>query len=163
MQTVWRIVTRRFAVAAFDGEGARRFGGRWNRAGDAMVYTAQSRSLALLEMLVQDEPLRAHYLLIPAQLPANLSITHIKADQLDPNWRHLEGRQSLQAIGHQWLQDAQSCVLQVPSAVMPAEHNFLINPLHPEFSRIKIGPPETLDSDVRLLRNLSAPRSLKPV
>ena len=68
MITVWRIVTRRFVTSAFSGEGARLFGGRWNRKGWPVVYTAQSRSLALLEMMVQDDPLRARHALIPATL-----------------------------------------------------------------------------------------------
>ncbi|HEY6044894.1 MAG TPA: RES family NAD+ phosphorylase, partial [Nitrosospira sp.] len=58
-KTVWRIVTQRFAASAFSCEGPRSFGGRWNRKGESIIYTAQSRSLAFLEMLVQDEPLRA--------------------------------------------------------------------------------------------------------
>ena len=65
---VWRITTRRFANQAFTGEGARLYGGRWNRVGQPLIYTAESRSLALLEMLVQDDPLRAHYVLVPAYL-----------------------------------------------------------------------------------------------
>jgi len=73
MSPVWRITTRRLADQAFSGEGARLFGGRWNRVGQSVIYTAESRSLAMLEMLVQDEPLRAHYVLIPAHLPENIS------------------------------------------------------------------------------------------
>jgi len=71
--TVWRIATQRFAASAFSGEGARLFSGRWNRKGESAVYTAQSRSLAFLEMLVQDARLRANYLLIPADIPDDVS------------------------------------------------------------------------------------------
>jgi RES domain-containing protein len=78
--TVWRIVTHRFAASAFSGEGARLFGGRWNRKGESVVYTAQSRSLAFLEMLVQDEPLRANYVLIPAEIPGD--IARLKIDSM---------------------------------------------------------------------------------
>jgi RES domain-containing protein len=66
MLVVWRLLTARFAHPrenAFTGEGARLCGGRWNRKGVAMVYTAGSRSLATLEMPVQDEPLRARYVM----------------------------------------------------------------------------------------------------
>ena len=66
---LWRLVTPRFARTAFSGEGARLYGGRWNRKGVPMVYTAGSLSLAVLEMLVQDEPLRARYRTIAATLP----------------------------------------------------------------------------------------------
>ena len=61
MLTVWRLVTARFAKSAFSGEGARLYGGRWNRKGVLLVYAAGNQSLAMLEMLVQDEPLRARY------------------------------------------------------------------------------------------------------
>lgn len=154
-RTLWRITTRRFAAAAFSGEGARRYGGRWNRAGQSMVYAAESRSLALLEMLVQDDPLRAHYVLIPAHLPNTVSIEHIEAAVLPEDWRSLGARDQLQAVGAEWLHEARSCVLAVPSVVMPAEQNYLINPLHPDFQHITLGPPEALELDLRLLRNLS--------
>lgn len=152
-QTVWRITTRRFANAAFSGEGARLYGGRWNRVGASVIYTAQSRSLALLEMLVQDDPLRANYVLIPAHLPADLSIDTLAQGDLPTNWRAPAAREVLQALGAQWLQSLRSAVLVVPSAVVPAEHNFLLNPAHPDFQRIVIGPPEPLETDLRLLRS----------
>ncbi len=86
-QTVWRITTRRFADTAFSGEGARLYGGRWNRPGQSLVYTAESRSLALLEMLVQDDPLRASYVLIPAQLAADIAIDSLQPADLPLDWR----------------------------------------------------------------------------
>ena len=58
----------------------------------------------------------------------------------------------MQAIGHDWLKKRESCVLSVPSAVVPAERTFLINPLHPDFAKISVGAPEFLETDVRLLR-----------
>lgn len=152
-QTVWRITTRRFVDDAFSGEGARLFGGRWNRLGQSVIYTAQSRSLALLEMLVQDDPLRAHYVLIPAHLQANMSIHTLLPADLPPDWRTPSVRAALQSIGAQWLRELRSAVLVVPSAVVPAESNFLINPLHPDFQRITLGPPEPLETDKRLLRS----------
>lgn len=120
-----------------------------------MVYAAESRSLALLEMLVQDDPLRAHYVLIPAYLPKTVSMERIEATALPENWRSLSARDQLQAVGTEWLNAARSCVLVVPSVVMPAEQNYLINPLHPDFQEISLGQPETLEMDLRLMRNLS--------
>jgi len=155
MPTVWRITTARFAATAFSGEGARLYGGRWNPRGHAVIYTAESQSLALLEMLVQDEPLRARYVLIPAQLPADMTLRHVEASALPADWRTLGARDALQAIGRAWLEEGRSAVLAVPSAVVPAEHNYLLNPRHPDFARIVIGAPKALDVDVRLLRNLS--------
>lgn len=156
MRTVWRITTARFAATAFSGEGARLYGGRWNPKGFEMVYTAESRSLALLEMMVQDAPLRARYVLIPAQLPDTVSITHVGVADLAVDWRRLDQRDALQRIGRDWLAQGRSAVLAVPSAVLPAERNYLLNPGHPDFARIIIGEPEALETDLRLMRNLSA-------
>ena len=154
MRTVWRITTARFASTAFSGEGARRYGGRWNPKGWEVVYTAESQSLALLELMVQDDPLRAHYVLIPARLPPDLPETRIDAEQLPGNWRTLGARDVLHAIGQAWLQGTQTAVLNVPSAVVPAERNYLLNPRHRDFDRITLGEPQSLQTDTRLLRNL---------
>ena len=154
MRTVWRITTARFAQTAFSGEGARLYGGRWNPKGWEVVYTAESQSLALLELMVQDDPLRAHYVLIPAQLPADLPETRIDVNQLPDDWRTINARDVLQALGLAWLEGGQTAVLNVPSAVVPAERNLLINPRHPDFSRIVIGKAQSLQTDTRLLRNL---------
>ncbi|WP_066331401.1 RES family NAD+ phosphorylase [Azohydromonas lata] len=153
-RTVWRITTKRFAASAFSGEGARLYGGRWNRVGQPLVYTAESRSLALLEMLVQDEPLRAHYMLIPATLPSDLKVVELSLSDLPPHWRTLAARDVLQTLGADWLARADGAVLAVPSAVMPAERNYLLNPLHPDFRRIGTGEAEPLETDIRLLRDI---------
>jgi RES domain-containing protein len=156
MRTVWRITTARFAATAFSGEGARLYGGRWNPKGFALVYTAESRALALLEMMVQDAPLRARYVLIPAQFPGTLSVTLVDLADMAADWRRLDRREALQRIGRDWLEGGRSAVLAVPSAVVPAEHNYLLNPAHPDFSKIIMGEPETLDTDLRLMRPLAA-------
>lgn len=150
IRTVWRITTRRFVDQAFSGEGARLYGGRWNRMGQSVVYTAESRSLALLEMLVQDEPLRANYVLIPAYLPSNVSMESCDVSALPQGWRTQASREGLQLIGDDWLRQQRTCVLRVPSAVVPAEFNFLINPRHPDFKHVTLGQPETLETDMRL-------------
>ena len=152
MLTVWRLLTARFAQSAFSGEGARLYGGRWNRKGVAMVYTAGSQSLAMLEMLVQDEPLRARYVMVPATLPKNLKIERVIPDQLPADWRDLGARQRLQAIGTDWARRRSSAVLAVPSVVIPTETNYLLNPLHPAFARIEIGKAEAFVTDLRLIR-----------
>lgn len=155
MRTVWRITTARFASTALDGEGARLYGGRWNPKGRQVVYTAESQSLALLELMVQDDPLRARYVLIPVQLPHDMSETRITVEQLPPGWRTLGARDVLQAMGSAWLKAEQTAVLSVPSAVVPAERNYLLNPRHPDFVRMVIGEPQSLETDTRLLRDLT--------
>ena len=152
MLTVWRLVTRRYAETAFSGEGARLYGGRWNRKGTPLVYTAGSQSLAMLEMLVQDEPLRANYMMIPATLPDSLEIERIGEAQLLADWRDLAAREQLQALGSDWAKRQSSAVLAVPSAVIPVETNYLLNPLHPAYPEIEIGEPQPFITDLRLVK-----------
>lgn len=152
MLTVWRLVTARFAKSALSGEGARLYGGRWNRKGIPLVYTSESQSLAILEMLVQDEPLRARYVMIDAHIPKGVTVDRIKVEDLPSDWRDLAAREKLQAIGTKWATKRSAAVLAVPSAVVPSETNYLLNPLHPDFRRIKTGRPQKVVTDPRLLK-----------
>lgn len=152
MLTVWRLVTTRFAATALTGEGARLYGGRWNQKGVPMVYTAGSQSLAMLEMLVQDDPLRARYTMIPVRVPANLRVESLDVARLPSNWQTAAARERLQAIGGEWIASARSAVLAVPSAIIPSETNYLLNPLHRSFGRVEIGTPQPFVTDLRLLR-----------
>ncbi|MDO9224717.1 MAG: RES domain-containing protein [Pseudomonadota bacterium] len=152
MFTIWRLVTHRFAETAFSGEGARLYGGRWNRKGIPLVYTAGSQSLAMLEMLVQDEPLRANYMMIPATLPDSLVIERIDPAQLPADWRDQAAREQLQVLGTDWARRRSSAVLAVPSTVIPMETNYLLNPLHPAYPEIEIGVPQPFITDLRLVK-----------
>ena len=152
MLSVWRLTTARFAESALSGDGARLYGGRWNRKGIPLVYTAATQSLAMLEMLVQDEPLRARYVMIEVRLPKALTIGRIKIEDLPPDWRDIAARGKLQAMGTDWARKRGSAVLAVSSVVIPAETNYLLNPLHPDFRRIKIGKPQRFETDLRLIK-----------
>lgn len=152
MLVVWRLITARLVETAFSGQGARLHGGRWNRKGVPLVYTAGSQSLAMLEMLVQDEPLRARYVMIPATIPKGLKIERVSLGDLPAGWRDRAAREQLQAIGADWAKRTTSSVLAVPSAVIPAETNYLLNPLHSGFARIEIGEPREFITDLRLIR-----------
>jgi RES domain-containing protein len=156
MHTVWRVVTERYAETAFSGEGARLYGGRWNPKGVAMVYTAQTQSLALLEMLVQDAPLRARYVMIPARIPEQI-VVNVDQGALPADWRELSARDALQQIGAAWIHAGTSAALAVPSAVVPAEFNYLLNPAHPDYAHIEIGTRTEWLADQRLLRRAAQP------
>jgi RES domain-containing protein len=151
---VWRIVTARRARTAFSGEGARLYGGRWNPKGAPVVYTAENRALAMLEMLVQDEPLRARYVVIPATLPDGLPIERVEAAKLPSDWRAPRRLDDTRAIGAAWAASKRTAVLAVPSAILPEETNYLLNPVHAEFRRIRIGKARALLTDARLPRRL---------
>lgn len=152
---VFRIVTRKWKDHAFSGEGARLYGGRWNPKGTAVVYTAASRALTLLEMLVQDEPLRAAYWFIPATIPDTVRIEQVTLKSLPPNWMTSAHSETLRTIGRTWITRGKSAVLAVPSAIMPAETNYLLNPLHPDFDHIRIGQAQKLQTDLRLRRQFA--------
>ena len=148
--TAWRICKRKHAKAAFTGEGARRFGGRWNNPGTAIVYTAQSQSLAALEMLVHldSAELLSRYVLIPLEFDDSLVMRLERA--LPKDWRSEPPPAAVRAIGDEWIWSGASTVLQVPSVLLPAESNFLLNPRHAKFSQVRIGKPVPFQFDPRL-------------
>ena len=152
MLSVWRITTAAFARSAFSGEGARLYGGRWNPKGVPMVYTAANQSLAMLEMLVQDQPLRARYVIIEARISGGLRMDRFRIDDLPSDWREIGAREKLRAIGAEWARTRSTAALAVPSAIVPAESNYLLNPLHPDFKRIKIGKQTTVETDLWLIK-----------
>ncbi len=143
----------RYADAAFDGEGARLYGGRWNSPGTRMVYTAQSQALAILEVLVHLEKagVLPSYSLCAAHFAEDL-VEALDPEALPDNWRSYPSPFELRAIGDAWVAEQTSAVLQVPSVIVDDESNYLINPAHPDFSSITIGVPRPFDFDVRLFR-----------
>jgi RES domain-containing protein len=152
MLTVWRIVKNKHARTAFSGEGARLYGGRWNSPRTAMVYAAQSQSLAILEMLVHlDSPdLLKRYVLFGVEIDEAFT-TRLDSAVLPKNWKRDPVPRKIQAIGDAWAHSLSSAVLSVPSVLVPNESNFLINPRHPDFSRLTIGKPVSFRFDGRFV------------
>jgi RES domain-containing protein len=144
-------VKRRFATAAFSGEGARQYGGRWNSRGTAIVYTAESQALAALELLVNigSTGVLTSYTSIPVTIPDAL-INVIEEAQLPKNWRTAPAPVALRRIGDEWAGSGTSVVLRVPSVVIPGEHNFLLSPAHPDFHKLTMGTPIPFRFDRRL-------------
>lgn len=147
---VWRICSRRHA--AFDGEGARRFGGRWNHRGSAIVYTSESLSLAALEYFVNlDSDLAPGDLVfVSAEIPQDVTIKRVEAADLPKDWRRYPAPEALQDMGSEWAAKALSAVLAVPSAVIPEERNYLLNPAHPGFKRISFTRLKAFHFDPRM-------------
>ena len=148
--TIWRIVKAKHASKAFDGEGARLFGGRWNIPGIRVVYCSASLALAALETFVHlDEWQTAFELVaIPIRISPKISNTHIKSQELRTLLKH----QDMQAIGSNWATSNKSCILRVPSTVIPQEDNIIINPLHQDFTHISIGKAQAFSFDSRLIK-----------
>jgi RES domain-containing protein len=152
--TAWRIVKRKLTKAAFSGEGARRFGGRWNSKGVSVVYAAQSQSLAALEMIVHLDSveLLKYYVAISVTFDSRLALD-ADLSSLPKNWRAFPAPKGLKAIGDDWISAAKSPVLRVPSVVVPSESNFLLNPGHADFPKLVIGSPLRFRFDPRLFRH----------
>ena len=147
----WRIVKARYAESAFSGEGARLYGGRWNSPGVPVVYAAQHQSLAVLEVLVglEDASLLPRFVLFKVEFENGLVETLADA-ALPRAWRANPPPRSTQRLGDAWAAEARSAVLSVPSAVVPAERVYLLNPRHPNFGALAIEGPYPYAFDPRL-------------
>lgn len=136
----------------FDGEGARRSGGRWNRPGPAIVYTSATLALAALEVFVRVAPSDApvDLVAVAADIPDEVAITRLRSTALPPGWRRYPPPEVLAALGTEWVRRGRTAVMAVPSAVIPQELNYLINPRHSDFRRIRIGRPVPFRFDARM-------------
>jgi RES domain-containing protein len=155
--TAWRLVKSRHAAAAFDGEGARLYGGRWNSPGTRVAYASDSIALAALEVLahLQSTAVLQAYSLVSLSFPDE-SVELLPTTSLPARWRRFPSPPENQAIGDRWVAQGRSLILRVPSVIIPSAANYLINPAHPEFSRVVIARPERFAFDPRLLSSAEA-------
>lgn len=142
--TVYRIARSVYAV--LDGEGARRYGGRWNQRGTPAIYASEHISLAVLEVLVHVDP---------DDLPGDLHVYRIvlpdtidEVDELPSSWR--EDISLTQEVGERWL-ERDVLAFRVPSAIVPQEYNAVINPMHEEARRLAVDDLGPFIFDTRLL------------
>ncbi|MGH9450062.1 MAG: RES family NAD+ phosphorylase [Terriglobia bacterium] len=152
--SAWRMVKRKLAKTAFSGEGARRYGGRWNSPDVAMIYTAESQSLAALEIVVHLEAVELldEYVVFEVEMDERM-IARVEWAQLPRRWRADPPPAGLRALGDSWVASGTSAALQVPSAMVPAEHNFLLNPRHADFSKLRVGRAVRFLFDPRLAKS----------
>lgn len=132
------------------GTGAKLYGARWNTKGTPMLYTAEHISLAVLELLVHSQ--FKHFTisldLISIQLPASFKAAEISVKKIKANWEN--DADYTQFIGDEFVRNKQDLVLKVPSAIIQEECNFLVNPLHPDFKKVKILETRSFKPDERL-------------
>ena len=152
MAAGWRIVLESEAPSAFSGEGARRYGGRWNSPGVRVIYVSEYQAAAALEVFVHNKPFLPNEKFKAFHVEWPDSITEVlPAKKLPTNWRIHPPPVETREIGDRWVQERRSAVLALPSAISPADTNFLLNPEHPGFKRIHIASPIDFDFDPRLL------------
>ena len=139
-RTLWRVVKRNHAATAFDGKAAQRFGGRWNSPGRRAVYASATKALAVLELLVHVDVGRTLPRLVAFTFEVDEKLLdRLRGTQLPRYWRSRRGLAATQRIGDEWLASGRGLALVVPSAIVPEESNYLLNPAQPAFGRINVG------------------------
>ncbi len=152
MTAAFRLVKKRYAREAFDGEGARLFGGRWNHRGTGVVYLSGSLSLAALEQFIHlgREGLSLSFVYFEILIPDGVSLSKINPGDLPGDWRSEPPSHTTMDIGTGWIRSGGSVLLQVPSAVIPVECNYLLNTAHPDMKLVKIGRSVPFAFDPRM-------------
>jgi RES domain-containing protein len=144
---VYRILRKRYAKAPFDGEGAYRYGGRWSSPGFRLAYASGHLSLAMIEYFVhldRDDP-PPDLVVAAADVPDDVSRVSVSPGRLPATWRQTPAPVELASIGDRFARRRREAILVVPSALAPDESNWLLNPEHPDFRRVRIHPPEPFD------------------
>ena len=134
------------------GKGASLKGARWNSTGVEMIYTAESRALALAEVMVHFTAamVPADYRMVTIEIPDDLNIQHITLKDLPPDWHVFPYLSSTQATGDEFIHENKFPILRVPSAVVPGDFNFLLNPHHPDIKKVSILKTEKFPFDSRM-------------
>lgn len=149
---VYRIAKQKYSKD-LTGTGAKAVGGRWNPKGVAVLYTSTNASLSVLEVLAH---LPAAYfpddmVMATIELPESL-VTAIDEKKLPQNWDKTPPPAAIQNFALNWISEEQSLGLMVPSIIVPSERNLLINPLHPDFNKVKLVKVAPFAFDTRLLK-----------
>jgi len=149
---VYRLSRQAF-INDISGYGAEKTGGRWNSKGIPVLYTAASRALAVVEIAVHVPIgiIPINYFLATINVPEN-DILKIDVSDLPQNWNTNPFVKETQAIGNDFIRKNEHLVLQVPSASVGGDHNYLVNPRHPEFKKVKIKSIDPFVFDVRLFK-----------
>lgn len=149
---VWRLCGALYGEAAFTGQGGLYAARRWNEKGHLIVYTSTSRALAAVEYFVNLEPHQApgDLLMTEAELPDSL-VAKLDLAELPEDWFTLNNREC-RRIGTEWLKSRRSAGLMVPSVPVRGDWNVLLNPTHPNFSRVKVVARSPFFYDVRMFK-----------
>ncbi len=133
------------------GKGAALYGGRWNSKGIPVIYTSESKALCLLEAAVHfplgNSP--RDLMIVTIEIPDTINIRVVLKKDVHDGWNAFPFHSSTQKIGDRLLKELEYQVIKVPSALVPCEYNFLINPLHPASNKIKIHAVDPFPIDQR--------------
>ncbi|MDI9309103.1 MAG: RES family NAD+ phosphorylase [Limnohabitans sp.] len=150
---VFRLGRKKYPIA-LSGKGAAICGGRWNSKGYEVIYAANSRALAMAEVAVHLSlaALPNDYVMMTVFIPEDVSMQILDIKKLQIDWNVFPHSFSTQVLGDDFLRNNEFCVLKVPSAVVKGDFNFLINPYHSDFDKIKIIAQEDFPFDKRIFK-----------
>lgn len=152
---IYRIDRKKRQHDTLSGIGAEIYGGRWNLPGTRAVYCAGSRSLAILEMLVHMDMKHVpnDRILVKIKVSDDVAIRYHDRKKLPPDWDKFPYTHASQKVFTDWIhREAAGPVLALPSAVVPEEWNFILNPLHQKMTEIRVVEVQPLAIDERLLK-----------
>lgn len=152
MTAAWRLVKARHAAIAFNGEGARLEGGRWNPKGVPAVYLADHPALAALETFVhlKSAATKIKFLMFRIEIPDDVAVLELSVASLPAGWRDEPATVETMALGQRWIRKGRSAILKVPSVLIPAASNLILNPLHADAAKVQIGRGENFSFDPRM-------------
>jgi RES domain-containing protein len=137
----------------WDGTGAALIGGRWNSPGKPVIYGSLSYSCAMLEILAHANtgriPKNHQYVVV--DVPSGVSVEIVEGNKLPEDWDS-ETIVTARAFGDQWLKEARSAILIVPSVIARLDQNALVNPLHPDSNKLLVPEPQKVIWDKRLFQ-----------
>lgn len=149
---VFRLVRSKYKIK-LSGKGAAMSGNRWNSKGTEIIYCADSRALAMAEVAVHLSlaTLPNDFVMLEIDIPAEVSKSSLAVSKLPVGWNQFPHLIETQSIGDDFIAQNKSCILKVPSAVVPGDFNYLINPIHPDFSKISIVGKDKFPFDNRFV------------
>lgn len=151
---VYRIDRQKYLSTTLKGIGAASSDGfRWNSLHTHMVYTAESKALAMLEIAVHldiAQSLPTDRFFVDIEIPDQMAILDLPLNTLPSNWDSKPPLRHTQYLGDEFIHQNQAAILKVPSSIIPSESNYLINPFHPDSKRIKVIGQEQVIFDQRL-------------
>lgn len=152
MITAWRLDKAKHAGDAFTGEGARRVSGRWHHHGIPVVYVSESIALSVLEKFVHLGFDASHikFVYFKIEIPDSVPVEKLKTAGLPTDWTAEPPGDSTKDIGSAWARKAETAVLRVPSVLVPKSWNYLLNPVHRDFKKIRISGPMPFVFDARM-------------
>jgi RES domain-containing protein len=152
--SAWRVDNKKWSTRSFDGFGASLEGGRWNSTGVPVVYASEHLAMAAHEKFIhlpRPLPRSSYYVKFGIHF-GGLAATKLATADLPSDWRAEPVSESTQKIGDGWIAAAKTAILAVPSALYPEETNYILNPAHPDFLKIKIYEAEPFAFDPRIAR-----------